>query len=453
MLFSAVCATFVAAWAGIALLIYQATVSIGDRVAELVPRSGTAQHRACQRAPETWRLDTPFAVVDGYDLETGTSPNPRALPLDHTLFLEIQAGAPRAGRHLWTGPYGGVLLLAIADKGPCSLFQAHVPRMLRSRNQQLFRLGLVLCALVGLTSFVGTGIAVRPLVRRIERIRDAARRIGQEQRYVSASDPAADPLGELGRQVDQAHAELADAHRQLRDRARALEEHLATVAHDLRTPMASLQMAIEHAGDAPPDHAEALLGQALSDVVYLDALVENLGMEVRFRQQAPVDPLWIDLREVVERVARRFALLGQRRGVVVDYSVPDEPLNVSCDPVAVEQAISNIVHNSVAHGHPGGHVAVVLDHKPPAEFELRVADDGPGVPAENLESLGRRAWSTGAPRPKPREGFGLGLAISQAVCQAADWALEFEPGSQHGLTVRIRGPRGPAKNQKIEPRP
>lgn len=451
ILVSAVLAAIVAALAVVAFGFYQATESIGERVADFIPQAGTARHRACQRAPESWRLDTQFAVIDAYDLETGRSPNPKALPVDSNLLLKLQSGERRAGRLLWKGPYGGVLLVAVTDKGPCSIFQAHVHRVLGPRQTKLLQLGPVLFALLGVTIFASTGIAVLPLVRRIERIRDAAEHIGQGHRYVSVGDTAADPLGELGRQVDQAHANIAEVHHQLRDRARALEEHLTAVAHDLRTPMSAIQFAIEHASDAPPDQSETLLEHALADVVYLDALVENLGMEVRFRQQAPVEPVATDLRAIVERVSQRFALLGQRRGVDVRHSVPDGPVRVTCDPVAIEQAISNVLQNSVAR-HPGGQIAVVLEGRPGAAFELNVTDDGPGVPEEVLESLGRGGRGMSVVRPGSRDGLEIGLAISLAVCRAAGWSLEFERGSKRGLTTRIRGPVLGTENDEGEPR-
>jgi signal transduction histidine kinase len=223
-----------------------------------------------------------------------------------------------------------------------------------------------------------------------------------------------------------------------------LLQHLDDVTHDLRTPISSLQIAIEQAADAASDAASReLLHGALKDVVYLGALTANLRLASQLREGW--DPraarAKIDLGEVVERVAARARILARRGGVALELARPDEAVPAACDPVAAEQAIGNVIDNAVAYGDRGGHVAVVLERSSGTGggFTLCIEDDGPGVAPKELPRLGERTFRSDEARARDPRGSGLGLAITAEVCARCGWSLAFEPASPRGLRVTIRG--------------
>jgi signal transduction histidine kinase len=98
-----------------------------------------------------------------------------------------------------------------------------------------------------------------------------------------------------------------------------------------------------------------------------------------------------------------------------------------------------VVHNAIRHNRRGGHVAVVLDEDGPGGFVLRVADDGPGVPAEQLPRLGERRFRTVEARQRHPEGLGLGLSIARDVAERHGFTLSFAAGPPSGLVVELRG--------------
>lgn len=208
---------------------------------------------------------------------------------------------------------------------------------------------------------------------------------------------------------------------------------MAEVAHDLRTPLASLVLAVQ---DLVPLGVPAV-GRALDDAEYVNALVDNLHQGTLLRRGLESAGGVVDLCEIVQRLEARFAALGALRGVEVAASFPERPVMTAGAPALAERAIANLVHNAVRHGREGGHVAVVLEHHG-ARFVLTVADDGPGIERDQLASLQEATFRGDAARP--RSG-GLGLAVTLEVARRLGWEVRFEAGEASGLRVVVSGAR------------
>jgi signal transduction histidine kinase len=403
-----------------------------------------AELARCESAPEAWSLALDRGGrLDGYDEHTLRSENASAPPLDSVLYGRLRAGelAPVKLPQFGT-EQGAAMLLRAAPRGPCSLIQATwPPHPMRGRRFFYLLLG---GALLVMTLAAGLGVVavVAPLTRRIDRLRGAAGRVGSLAGYVSACDAHHDELGELSVILDDAHARIrADAER-LEERQRALERFLADVAHDLKTPIASLQIALEQAAKLSREEplGEILKG-SLKDVVYLAALTTNLRLACQLRDgwdPAAGDPR-VDLAETVERVVARARYFAKNRGIELDVARPDGAMMARCQPTAAEQAITNLVENAVAYGDPGGHVAVVLEWRGD-RFSLLVVDDGPGVLPAELPRLGERTFRSDEARQRDPSGSGLGLAITSEICERCGWLLSFGRNEPKGLEVRIEGP-------------
>jgi two-component system phosphate regulon sensor histidine kinase PhoR len=146
----------------------------------------------------------------------------------------------------------------------------------------------------------------------------------------------------------------------------------------------------------------------------------------------------VDLGELVARIVGRAQILARRRQIELGLSLPDEPVRVRCNPVAIEQALANIVDNAVAYNDLHGHVAVVLTAHA-GGFDLEVRDDGPGIAAADLPRLGQATFRSDEARERDPRGSGLGLAITSEVCAQIGWELAFTALDPRGLLVQIRG--------------
>jgi signal transduction histidine kinase len=396
----------------------------------------------CEAAPETWALQLESGErLDAYDASTLRSRNQSSPPLDLGLYDRLQSGETAPVLLHRFGAERGTMVLRTATAGPCSLIQATWAPHSPSRRRGLYFLLLRALVVMALAAALGGASIVVPVTRRIERLRGAASRVGSPVGYAPAGDTKKDDLGELSSILDDAHARIrSDAHR-LEEKQAALERYLSDVAHDLRTPIASLQIALEQATEQSQDPLlDELLRGSLKDVVYLTGLTENLRFARQLRDgwdPAAGTPR-VDLAEATERVALRVRYFARNRGITLDVARPDASVLARCDATAAERMITNLVENAVAYGDPGGHVAVVLEAHA-GRFSLVVVDDGPGVEPSELPRLGERTFRSDEARQREPSGGGLGLAISSEVCAHCGWSLAFERQEPRGLKVTIEG--------------
>ncbi len=396
--------------------------------AVLSTMSQAADIEACERAPETFGRGVEGLSMYAYD-RGGRSANPDAPAISETLLREALVTGETA-----THEIGGEVVSALPQSadGPCAVLRVSFGRVASVARVRLY--GVLLVSTIGgmMLAAVGTFcFVVVPLRRRIDVLAASARGLGTET--FEPQPLRSDPLGTIADMLAQSHVRVVEGQRELEQRNRALEDHLAGIAHDLRTPLASLQLALEAlAKDSNPSR-----NQALTDVVYLSSLVENLHQGARLRHAIEVGDGRVDLGDVVGRLERRFAVVGRHAGVRVAASVPDDPVWVDCKPAFAERALANLVQNAIEHHDRAGHVAVTLRLDVDAGFSLTVDDDGPGMPEPALARLSEPTFLTEAARQR---GPGLGLLISAEIARRAGWSISHAPLQPRGLRVTVRGP-------------
>ena len=210
----------------------------------------------------------------------------------------------------------------------------------------------------------------------------------------------------------------------------------ASVSHELRTPLARLSMLLESVSLPGADTLE-LVEQARGEVQQIDELIGEVlflseletGREVVALGPSPVRPV---LDDVVERLADRAARAA------VDIEVDADPeLELPLRPRMLRVVVENLVENAIRYAGDGAHVRVVAERKRD-EVLLSVADDGEGVPHEDLPRIFERFYR--ADRARASRGTGLGLAIVKHVVASAGGAVEARPVQPHGLEIRCTFP-------------
>ncbi len=388
---------------------------------------------ACEADPARWHQEVADLLdAFAYDAD-GRSANPEAPPMEPALLEVARATGAAAG----DAPGERVDVRRVAEAGPCAFVRVafRPPGDISTAVGS----GLLLGAAVAFLLVVGLALVIvlQPLLARIARIRRAAEGVGSPS-FAPAVDDVPDALGAIAEVLDRSHARIRANEAELRERQVALERHLAEIAHDLRTPLASLLLAVQElAPVARP--GDAAVRRALDDAEYVNALVDNLHQGTLLRRGLEVgEDSRVDLREIVERLEARFRALGALRGVEVAASIPDEAVVARGVPALAERAVANLVHNAVRHGQGGGHVAIVLE-RVGDRFELSVVDDGPGLRDEQLADL--REATFRADGARPRSG-GLGLAITLEATRRFGWTACFDPEEPRGLRVTLSGPVG-----------
>ncbi len=425
---------------GLASIIFTMAVVITDarlqQLHQLDEEVGRFNLDDCEADPAGWSAEYFTFRFFGHGA-SGASLNPDSPPLPASALAELEGGEPVVFDDFLFRLPRDAGALKVADEGSCQILVARpmVPGLLWPGVS----VGLMTGLLVGVPIAVGgvMFLAVRPLVRRLERLDVAAGAVGGEG-FGGVGDASEDELGRIARTLEAAHRRIRADHEELSRRHQALESHLDALAHDLRTPLASLHLSLEAArerGDSPE------LRQATLESAYLTALIDNLHQAARLRHgfDPAADGARVDLAEVVRRVGLRFGLLGRASEVSVHAGAPDGALWAACDPFLAERALSNLVHNAIVHGRPGGQVGVLLETLDGGRWRISVIDDGPGVPREVRVSLARRGFTATPSRTRGDPASGLGLAVVGEVCRRVGWGLRYEEAPEGGLQVRIEG--------------
>jgi two-component system sensor histidine kinase BaeS len=288
-------------------------------------------------------------------------------------------------------------------------------------------LAAVVALAVALTAswFVSSRIA-GPLVR----LAATARAISAGDRSARSGIRAPGEIGELASAFDT----MADEVTRTEQTRRNLT---ADVAHELRTPLATLQAGLEELRDGyvPADagrltslHDQALrLGRVVEDLAALSA-AESAALALR-----PAD---IDLAEHAGRVLAAHDAQLRAAGMQVRTELAGGVV-VRADPDRLHQALGNLLDNAARYGRPGDQVTVRV-HAEDGYALAEVADTGPGIPADELPHVFERLWRGRSGSAVP--GSGIGLAVVRELVAAHGGSVTAESGPAGGTTFTIRLP-------------
>lgn len=280
-----------------------------------------------------------------------------------------------------------------------------------------------------LASLAGYGVAAAAL-RPVEAMRRRAAGIGDadlgRRLPVGSTD---DEISRLGETLNAMLGRLEAAF----DRERTF---VGDASHELRTPLAILKAELELALRAGRSREELLaaLASAAEETDRVAQLAEDLLVIARSdRGRLPVRLASIDAADLLDGVRSRFQQRAgeQGRGLTVTAS---PGLQLTADPLRLEQALGNIVDNALRHG--AGAIRLSAAERDGA-VELRVFDEGRGFPGEFLDHAFDRF--TRANTARGRGGAGLGLAIVEAIAGAHGGRSGAENGSE-GAEVWIALP-------------
>ena len=218
-------------------------------------------------------------------------------------------------------------------------------------------------------------------------------------------------------------ADLARAKRDAEtDRLR--QALLTSISHDLKTPLAAILGAAGTLRDldaslTPTDKAE-LLGTVIEEAERLNRFIANLLDMTRLEAGALVPKLAPhDLADIVASALKRAAPLLARSTVQRDIS-PDLPM-VQVDPILLEQAVFNLLDNAAKYAENGKVLRIEAQRDTDA-IVLRVIDEGPGLPPEELERVFDKFFRA-RKSDSVRAGTGLGLAIARGFVEAMSGTL------------------------------
>jgi signal transduction histidine kinase len=216
--------------------------------------------------------------------------------------------------------------------------------------------------------------------------------------------------------------------------------HLAGVAHDLRNPLAALQMSsvlLDPEQHASPSSARRASAVVRRQVARLTRMVEDLLDATRIETgQLTLELQDTDLRALTQDVAQLFEETSPLHRIT--YDVSTEPLVVRCDPMRIEQTLTNLVSNAIKYSPRGGAVRLVARREDGAAT-ISVSDEGSGIAPSELEHIWEPFRRTGVSN-ESIPGVGLGLWIARQIVEAHRGTLTVASTLGKGSTFTLSVP-------------
>jgi signal transduction histidine kinase len=211
--------------------------------------------------------------------------------------------------------------------------------------------------------------------------------------------------------------QLEAKQRELEDQERRKDEFLATLAHELRNPLAPLKNATQLIRAAGPGNAEAsnALDIIQRQIGYMARLVDDLLDLSRIKSgRLHLHFEHVDLAEVLNAAidTARPQLEARRHELIT--CIPDETIHVRADPTRLTQVFLNILSNAAKYTPPGGHVWVTVDASPGAT-SVSVRDDGVGIRSDMLSRVFDMYEQIERPPQDTQGGLGIGLALVHRI--------------------------------------
>jgi signal transduction histidine kinase len=252
----------------------------------------------------------------------------------------------------------------------------------------------------------------------------------------------------LSRSLEHKAADLSRANEQLRRSESAKADYMRRVAHELRSPLATVEQMVTLVAERRKGEITAATEQTLARVrvrlrrlmeVARDLLALSRAREADLSQQMRQ----VRLAEVVTALAPDLTSRAQQAGVALEINVPAALPAVAGDPESLAQLVVNLATNALKYTPAGGWVKLAA-RADGDQVELTVADSGIGIPPAEVGQIFNEFYRASNARESSEEGTGLGLSIVNAICYAhrAEITVESEPG--RGATFRVRFPAGGA---------
>jgi len=217
-------------------------------------------------------------------------------------------------------------------------------------------------------------------------------------------------------------------------------EALATLAHELRDPLAAILSALElHSGDGDPA-ARRTLTMAAHQARRAVRIVDDLfDLCAGSRDSLPLCKEVVELAAVVAGATEATAHLLAARGHRLTVSLPAGPVSLVADPVRLEQVLINLLANAAKFTDPGGDIRLTARAEA-GQVVLRVRDNGRGIAPELLRRVFDPFWQGSGRGEQGARGLGLGLALVKSLVELHGGSIAAHsegPGTGAEFIVRL----------------
>jgi signal transduction histidine kinase len=324
--------------------------------------------------------------------------------------------------------------------GPMSRGNAQMISQLDAALAESFRdsllQGLLVATAAGLATALGASVLVsRRVARPIHQLAEASRRIADGRYSERVQANGHDELGELGTSFN-AMANALETTEQRRLRL------IGDVAHELRTPIATLRGYLEGLLDGVVEPSDQTYTRLHDETGRLQRLVDDLQELSRAEaRQLTLQASTLQVADVVQVAVERVGDAYRAKGVRLHTRLHTGLPAIVGDADRLVQVLTNLLTNALRYTPDGGQVRIEATPSPAGEVLVAVADTGAGIAAEHLPHVFERFYRVDKSRSRAQGGSGVGLTIARAVVEAMGGRIWAESGGAgKGATFRFTVP-------------
>ena len=345
---------------------------------------------------------------------------------------------------------GSLTLVLVALAVAPGVFHTHVRMALGPVSAEVGRHldeGLARAMLVAL----GTGTAVAVATALVVSIVLARRIAGPLGRLAQAAGQVA--RGRYGARVPNPTGgdELATLTAAFNDMAQALAaseqrrlQLLADLAHELRTPLATIDGYLEGVADGVMTADEQTFNVLRTETARLRRLVDDLNSVSRAEaRQLDLHPVPCHPQRLLTVAAQAAQAAYAAKQVALTTRIDPHLPQIAADPDRIGEVLANLLGNALRHTSPGGQVEVTATTTPTGHVQIAVIDTGEGIPPQLLERIFERFYRADPARTHTPQGSGsgIGLTITRAIVHAHGGQIRaHSQGPGHGASFRITLP-------------
>ena len=293
---------------------------------------------------------------------------------------------------------------------------------------------LRLSAMIGVAVLVLSVVLSRVLTRKIGQLLTAIRQVREGAYSHRAEIAGHDEIAQIGQEFNS----LTD---RLQTTENARRRFVSDASHELKTPLAAIRLLsdsilqTEHMDPATTREFVADIG---AEAERLSRITEDLLRLTRLDSGVLEKPVEVEVLPVLEQVMRMMSLVAQEKQVELTYTA--EPgCTVLATPDELHQVIYNLTDNAVKYTGAGGAVQVALSRRE-ENVILTVADNGTGIPEEDLPRIFERFYRVDKARSRDAGGTGLGLSIVSDTVKRRGGTVEAANRPEGGSVFTVRWP-------------
>lgn len=314
---------------------------------------------------------------------------------------------------------------------------APVAVLFETRTSVLAVFGPVVAATLAIA--LGTAAVVaRALSRPVRALAMSVQRIGEGDLSTPVPITGEDEVGRLARAVEEMRRRLLKHAEEQEQLNRLKDQYLFNVAHELKTPLATLAASVEllaeDDGTLLDEERRHFITMVQRSTARLQSLVDNLLDLGSLRTgRFHITPRPAVLSEIAAEAVASMQSLLEARGQRVELHFPEPPPVVLADGRRIQQVLVNLLSNANKYG-PEGDTISIAAQEVDGHVRVSVTDHGPGIPLEEQPHLFEAYFRTAMAR-QLTPGVGLGLAIVKAIVEAHGGRVGVDSAPQRGTTV------------------